>query len=306
MNVFPSSGSVYAFPLMHGIETGTSASITSEGSITMTVTPSVGFQIKLEAFGEQLVNTKAVASFTNALTLQVGASTSGCPGAWYGIDYGVGVNIDLQDPLPGWISGNQHISVYSHTATIRGMRCYLWSSSSVEKRLIESGSNYFLHNETIAYPSNPLVKRIDENDVLFPDPTGSSISCSNNINTPTGNCHVKIADYGSDPTDGGAIGRRGVSTEPDIEAPPDMQPRNLSDLFGEVKTYHELVKRGRKGIFSICKGIAVIDVLGPDYPSSGDMLRDRADHPFLTYGPTNPSDCDDYGIDTSANIHYVV
>jgi hypothetical protein len=131
---------------------------------------------------------------------------------------------------------------------------------------------------TIDAPVRSLSKRADTNNVLFPDFFGSAIICPNGINTPTGNCAVKISDYGDDPTDGGAIGRRDLAN---IRAGNDSLP---------------LEKRARKPGFSFCEGIAIIPVLGPAYPSSSDTIRDAATNLFLMYGPSNPGNCDDYSM----------
>jgi hypothetical protein len=121
-----------------------------------------------------------------------------------------------------------------------------------------------------------LGKRADTNNVLFPDFFGSLIICPNGINTPTGNCAVKISDNGDDLTDGGAIGRRDLAN---IRAGND----SLS-----------LEKRARKPGFDFYEGIAIIPVLGPAYLSSSDMIKYAATNPFLGYGPSNPGNCDDY------------
>jgi hypothetical protein len=59
------------------------------------------------------VNTKVVSSFTNAMTVRVAADTGSLiNGACYGIDYSMSIDIALENPLPGWQSGPQMISVY--------------------------------------------------------------------------------------------------------------------------------------------------------------------------------------------------
>jgi hypothetical protein len=273
MNQFPSAARIYPFPSRATVDAGTSANITADGSITLTVTPSIGFQIQLDALGSQLVNTKVVASFKNALTIQVGASSSSCQGGYYELLYTLGINILLNDPLPGWITGAQNINVYSRTVSLRPMTCYPWSNSNPNSRSIGDGMAY-------SPATTPLERRIVNPGALFSDLLGSSLRCSNNINTPTGNCNVNIMNEGGgDPTDGGAISKRDI----------------VAEAYEAYKVLGQLEKRdSRKQGFVICQGDAlIVGPNSPPFPSSKELIN--GGQPFVTYGPTNPSDCDDYG-----------
>lgn len=264
MNQMPSAGGLTVFPSRATINVGNSASITAAGSVTLTVTPSVGFQIQLDAFGKQLVNTKVVASFTNAMTVQVRANSLTCAGVLYTILYGVGVSIDLDQPLPIWAGGAQHFRVYGATAVVRPETCYPWSGSA--KRSIGEGMD--LGGTLMPRVSNPF-------GALFPDVLSAAIACPNNLNTPTGDCHVKVANYGDDPTDGGAIEKR--------EAVP-----------GITANENILEKRGRKS-FDMCRGSFTIGITSYIFPPSSGLIADAVKNPFNTYGPLNPANCDDYG-----------
>ncbi|KAF7131458.1 hypothetical protein CNMCM5793_004683 [Aspergillus hiratsukae] len=269
LNQFPSEDDVNPYKLQYSVKPSTSANISADGAITLTVIPSIGFQIKLDALGSNLVNTKISAAFSNDLTVRVGASTGSlCNGALYGIDYSLGVDISLENPLPGWASGAQSISVFGKDMELKPMTCMPWSSVSSKRDTTSlEGTN----------PSRKgLVTRANEvsDSVLFPDILGSALGCPNDKHTPTGNCQGTLT--GSD-----ALTKRN-------EFGPQQGGLNMTQ--GEL---HDFAKRDRKRM-SFCEAYTPIVAFSLPYPPSGTMIQQAATNPFDTYGPLNPDDCDDY------------
>ncbi|GFF40503.1 hypothetical protein IFM46972_06236 [Aspergillus udagawae] len=269
LNQFPSEEDVNPFRHQYSIKPSTSASISADGAITLTVIPSIGFQIKLDALGLNLADTKISASFTNDLTVRVGASTGSlCNGALYGIDYSLGVNISLEHPLPGWASGAQSISVFGKDMELKPITCWPWSSVFNQRDITGvEGTNS---------SEKRLVTRANEisDSVLFPDIFGSALGCPNNKNTPTGNYQGTLT--GSD-----------TLTKREEFGP---EQGNLSKTQGVL---HDFAKRERKSM-TFCEGGGAISCFSLPFPSSGTMIQQADVNPFDTYGPLNPGDCDDY------------
>jgi chitinase len=190
----PSQDLFNVYPAHPIIKAGTSASIDAAGSVTLTVTPAVGFTIELDALGSQLINTDIRASFDNSLTLQVGASTDSCKGANYGLIYGASADVSLKNPLPGWSTGIQSRNFYK-TSFSNGKSCYPWTSSnSVQSRDLE-----YTNLTEQAVWSQSLFSRDDATgpalpDPLFPDVPGRALKCPNTKNTTTGDCGVSALD----------------------------------------------------------------------------------------------------------------
>ncbi|KAI2682254.1 hypothetical protein LCP963914a_6669 [Penicillium roqueforti] len=80
LDQFPSSSIITPHVLNTKIEPYTNANISADGSITLTVVPSLGFQIQLDAFGESLVDTRIASSFSNAMTCSEPAPRLGVRG----------------------------------------------------------------------------------------------------------------------------------------------------------------------------------------------------------------------------------
>ena len=85
---------------------------------------------------------------------------------------------------------------------------------------------------------------------LFPDPYGTALSCPGGRDTPTGDCLVSVADYGNEPTDGGAITKRWSGEEGD-------------SLPFAIDGY--LFKRTPKKL-TFCVNVATQILVSPDFP----------------------------------------
>lgn len=281
LNEFPSGDDLDFWPLLTVVTPGPSATITTARSFTITATPAIGFQIQLDAFGVQLVNTKAVAPFPNAFTLQVGASSPECDGAFYELLYGTQASIDLIEPLPGWSSGSQHINVYSWTGDVRPMQCYTWSADTPNRRSSETLDAGRSVEARAPHPSNSV-----NTGALFPDFLGSLLSCPTDVNTPTGDYFVDISDFASD---GDAVNSKR-----------DLNLDLIAPVVGNPAA-HTLEKRETK-TGNLCGGILRIDYRSSQYPISSQLIGAESTFPFSTYGPLNPGDCNDYSMFGSPSI----
>ncbi|OQE13828.1 hypothetical protein PENFLA_c043G08195 [Penicillium flavigenum] len=198
LNKFPSASVIKPNIGTTEITAAQKASISADGSLTLTMTPSLGFQIDLDVFGEKLIDSRVSAAFQNAMTVRVGAggSTSGdlCNGAHYGIDYSLDVSIGVENPIPGWSSGAHSINIYGVDKELLPTKCYPWAKD-VSKREMSPAID---SNETMRLSLNGgLSKRTDEMStaILFPDVYGSALGCATNTDTDSGDCNKAVPGW---------------------------------------------------------------------------------------------------------------
>ena len=144
------------------------------------------------------------------------------------------------------------------------------------------------------------------------------ISCPTDIYSNTGDCNVDVSDYTGDDADYSGIAARDTSaaeTGYDDDDDDDDEPSLWADMDAPTEDNEDttpnkpsLAARSIKEPFSFCGG--KLDVRAPpskiitktevsklDFQSSGDMLKKKNGYTlnsFLSYGPLNPNDCDDY------------
>lgn len=276
LNKFPSASVIKPVIGATEIKASQKASISADGSLTLTMTPSLGFQIELDVFGEKLIDSRVSANFQNAMTVRVGAggSTSGdlCNGAHYALDYSLDVSIGVENPIPGWSSGAHTINVYGVDKELVPMKCYPWAKA-VSKRETRPAID---SNETMEpFMNGGLSKRTDEMStaILFPDFYGSALTCATDTDTDSGDCNRAIPGW----TDGSF-------------ADSIMSKRDGSDL-------HHFDKRDAKPL-SVCptnRGNYLIRSKSPTWPPSSQLMREAANNPFKTYGAKNKDECTSYG-----------
>lgn len=319
---WPEKAEIQPWPSFDTPTAGTAVDISILGSLTMSMFPTMGFQIIMAYGGASLVNTEIKATMQSDIIWRVGASASPemCDGAYYAIDGGLGVTISLTNPLPGWDKDPQTYSVYPYgTVNLLRSNCYPWNTSSststrrnidgtVEVRMVEGGDS-----------GNRLSSR-GVTDSLFPDGLGSMISCPTDFSSDTGDCNIEVGDYTDDFTDVEARDISALETVTGHEDDGTFKPSLWTDINAprdgdEDTTLNEpglaarqLAKRmSSKDQFNFCQDsgarndpksiIKWTTVSKLSFFSSGDMLKQTNGYTldsFLSYGPLNPSDCDDY------------
>lgn len=323
LNTWPASDQMEPFPSYNAPQAGSEVAIASEGSLTVSLTPAMGFQIIMAYGGSSLVNTEIKATMQTDIIWYAGAAASSgsCNGAYYAIGGGLGVTISLTNPLPGWDTGPKSYSVYDYTTvTLAPFTCYEWNSSSSASTRREIDQDLGrLPTESSRLSARALT------DSLFPDSIGSLMSCPTDFYTDTGDCNVEVGDYTGDyDDDSSGTQARGLA-ETEWVARRDDAPLNhtLHASSGSSKTphktgnashqhahelAHQLSKRtSSKKAFDICtddkqrnQPKSYIKKFGPNklsFPSSGDMINKKNGYKqdsFVTYGPLKPDDCDDY------------
>lgn len=280
------------------VTSGESASISIDGSLTMSLTPAVGFRIALNALGSSLVNTDIKAKFSSAMTVNVGASTSGCSGAYYGISGTLNAGFEMTDPLPGWSVGQTTYDVLKSTWEVQPMKCFPWNTSA-KRGLLESRASSVV-------------------DALFPDISALNIACTNDITSTSSGCGEVILDnsdiFGADSTDQGVIPtvtwgtttKRNADESEGTEDPGNTIPGFSSWSDGPdydlTQSLHQLSKReSSKEGFLICSGLRPVFFAGFYYWSGSDLINQKAGTPAVPTAYTKSDDCDTYGVSVDPN-----
>ncbi|KAI4763235.1 glycoside hydrolase [Aureobasidium sp. EXF-3400] len=287
----PSQDILNVYPARPYIEAGTSASISADGSLTLTVSPAVGFTIELDAIGTQLINTDIRASFDNSLTLKVGASTESCQGANYQMIYGASADITVAHPLPGWIVGQQDSNIFKQSFS-NPKTCYPWSKNKNDRRSIDSTN---LTEQSIWVDG--LMTRDDETDVvnsgaLFPDVAASALRCSNTKFTPTGDCNASVDDgmdeYGIKPSSSDSVQKRHAATSTKRLPASPVGPLDKRATKDASKFCLETLMDVNNAEYNAA-------VVFPAFLSSSQLIK--ADSTVVTYGPAVDDNCNNYDME---------
>jgi hypothetical protein len=155
-------------------------------------------------------------------------------------------------------------------------------------------------------------------DSLFPDGLASMIACPTDFHSDTGDCHVKVGEYTDDYAEVAARdasdaeighdddGTCKLSLWTGMDAP--TEGNGDATLNEPGLAVSKLAKRmSTKDGFELCdspklrnRPIKVIRKFASSklsFQGSGDMINKKngyTEDSFLSYGPLNPHDCDDY------------
>jgi hypothetical protein len=201
------------------------------------------------------------------------------------------------------------------TVGILPLTCYPWNtSSSTSTRRNVDGSVDAWPVEGSA--SCNLLSTRGVVDSLFPDGLASMIACPTDFHSDTGDCNVKVGEYTDDYAEVAARdasdaeighdddGTCKLSLWTGMDAP--TEGNGDATLNEPDLAVSKLAKRGTKEPFFFCdkagrnkpKNIITRSTTSKlSFPGSGDMIRKKngyTEDSFLSYGPLNPGDCDDY------------
>ncbi|KAK8131958.1 glycosyl hydrolases family 18 protein-like protein [Apiospora kogelbergensis] len=278
---------------------GKSATISSAGSLTMTLTPSVGFRVELEALGKSFVHTDIKASFGASLTALVEASTSTCA------KYGLSGHLDVEVAVPksGW-SGTDVSTLVSEEYEVIKPRCYSWADPDSHNSLAKRGD----HLETRATVLDPL----------FPDINARGIACSRDITSRSTGCGPVLLDnshlHGVDSVDQGVVPNLGPNGRILTERASLAETSGWDDAPGYAlkRDLKRLSKRkSQKPGFHLCVGKYLrppariksesgVDFSGFTYWSGPELLTGKSPLP-VPRAWRRAADCDTYGVQVDQN-----
>ncbi|KAK8103189.1 glycoside hydrolase family 18 protein [Apiospora sp. TS-2023a] len=289
---YSTPNSLFSYPV---IIPGKSASISSAGSLTMTVTPSVGFRVELDALGKSVLNTDIRASFGSSLTARVEASTSECA------RYGLSGHINVQVAVPKSSGkGTDVSSIVSAEYPVIEPRCYAWAEPVSDKSVAKRGD---------------LESRAPVLDALFPDVNAHGIACSRDITSPSTGCGPVLLDNsdipGADSVEQGVVPNASPNGRTHTKRASSVETSGWSDAPGYMpeRDLKRLYKRSKKNRLSFCAeedlsyisgttGGVVLEAF--NYWSGPDILRGRT--PLSTPRAWRRSDdCDTYGVQVDPN-----
>ncbi|KAK6065958.1 bacteriodes thetaiotaomicron symbiotic chitinase [Seiridium cupressi] len=274
-------------------------SVAAQGSVSLTLTPSVAFKIQVDINGILETDTHIRAAMPNRMVLGVGTDDD-CKGLMYEVSYEQKFDIITNAPILGWEKKTQN--VYQHAVSLLPPKCYAFSADENKR-----GSEHLrLHPHDDDDEDEPIV------GPLFPDPKGRAVVCARDTFLETGPCG-DIFDSDGNEVDPECNGSNSRSTASSI-----AEPRSLSYLAPRdtaIKLRPEYINHQRwserrsmiekrfstKARFNLCNtsrpAKPVITVDGLSFPSSGDLVREIENGDFFTtYAPHDKTDMLDYGI----------
>ncbi|KAK6216415.1 hypothetical protein LQW54_003619 [Pestalotiopsis sp. IQ-011] len=273
------------------VTSGEEASITSDGSLTMSLTPAVGFKVVLSALGSSLVKTDIKARFGSEMTVKVNAGSSDCDGANYGIVGTLNAGFVTTDPLPGWDSGTTTYDVFEETWEVMPLQCVEWGKQVKRGAALESRASVV--------------------DALFPDISSLSIACPSDITSESSGCYDIVLDNshleGMDSVEQGVVptvnlkrdatlsagseGAGGLSLEilafSRWEDAPDYDPNSLHQLHRRTSD--------KKG-FWVCSGNRAVGFSGMSYWTGSELIQRAPGTPPTPQAYTKNTECDTYSV----------
>ncbi|KAH6871517.1 hypothetical protein B0T10DRAFT_466678 [Thelonectria olida] len=186
MDTWPDKSSFNTYEPEVGLSPKTNVSVKTSGNLTVVMSSSLGFGVKLLWNAKQLVNTDISLNFDTDVSFIVTAEASNaatCNGVVMGINCRYGVDLALANALPGWKSTDSKYEVIEpRTVRLVDSVCKKWATGDGDP------SSAGPSRREIGYSG--LISRDDSSgDALFPDSGGSALRCPNIFNTPTGDCH---------------------------------------------------------------------------------------------------------------------
>ncbi|KAM0814064.1 putative chitinase [Seiridium cardinale] len=289
------SSHIYAADTL--MEPSYEVSVAAQGSVSLTLTPSVAFKIQVDINGILETDTHIRAAMPNRMVLGVGTDDD-CKGLMYEVSYEQKFDIITNAPILGWEKKTQN--VYQHAVSLLPPKCYAFSADENKR-----GSEHLrLHPRDDDDEDEPIV------GPLFPDPKGRAVVCARDTFLETGACG-NIFD-----SDGNEIDPECNDSNSGSTASSVAEPRSLSYLAPRdtaIKLRPEYINHQRwferrsmiekrfssKARFNLCTtsrpAKPVITVDGLSFPSSGDLVREIANGDFFTtYAPHDKTDMLDY------------
>lgn len=285
--------------------------VAAQGSVAMTLTPSVAFKVQVDINGLLETDTHIRGAFANRMVLGV-ATDKSCDGLEYWVDYDQSFKVITNAPALGWDTDVRNI--YKYSARLLPKKCYAF-----EKQ-----------NSSDTEPGGLIRARDDDDDddepavnPLFPDPRGFAIVCARDTFVPTGPCgnifdedgnEIDPECVGSDDNSGGSSSQPGARAIPSISGRENTATELRPEYVAHQRWFEAralIEKRSTKSSFTICDSKRSvnprINIAKLDFPSSGEMIKaikEDGDF-FATYGPEDKDDMLNYGKNScsSFNLH---
>ncbi|KAM0255869.1 hypothetical protein ACHAQJ_005374 [Trichoderma viride] len=299
LGYLPESDAMYSG--MYSLDTTVKAyrkvSVAAQGSIALTLTPSIAFSVQVDINGLLQTDTHITAAFSNRMTIGVGTSPTCTNGLRYRMDYEQKFDLITDISSLGW--DLPKTTIYKKSKQLLPPKCYSFTPDKVTpENQLES---MVTDNATQISSLHSIRPRADGDgpavNPLFPDPKGSCLVCPRDTFIKEGGpCGDLYDENGNevDPECKGA-GRSSSKKRATYSASKPLRPEYEANLrwFKE----RALTKRSEKPKFPLCKdydyvhgsGTIIMNVPPLKYPASSDMLGTTGVN-FLTYGPLSPND----------------
>ncbi|KAL5087414.1 hypothetical protein Trisim1_007813 [Trichoderma cf. simile WF8] len=282
-------------------------SVAAQGSVALTLTPSISFKVQVDINGLLQTNTHITAAFPNRMVVGAGTSNT-CPnGLQYRMDYEQQFNLITNTTSLGWDIPMKNI--YQATKQLLPPQCYSFTADSVtpDSKLKSRATG----NATEISGLHSIRPRADGDDQgpavnpLFPDPRGSCLVCPRDTYFASGVC----GDFYDQ--DGNPINQECRTIDDDFASKKrskDTDPKSLRPEYESILRWFQkrgsIVKRAKEG-FTICEkitGVPAINFARLNYPSSGILIGGYKGKTYKTYAPDNAGDLHNYDFEQQPSM----
>ncbi|PNP44197.1 hypothetical protein THARTR1_11088 [Trichoderma harzianum] len=300
MESLPDPKALYSgmFPSSTTIRPYRKVSVAAQGSVALTLTPSISFKVQVDINGLLQTDTHITAAFPNRMVIGVGTSST-CPnGLQYRMDYQQLFNLITNTTSLGWDMPTKKI--YEATKQLIPPQCYSFTADSVTPgNLLEAR---VIGNATDISGLHSIQPRADGGgqgpavNPLFPDPRGSCLVCPRDTFFASGVC----SDFYDQ--DGNPINAECRTVDDDLASKKrskDTDTKSLRPEYEGILRWFQkrgsIVKRG-KDSFSICGKLGpLINFASLDFPPSSSLINGYRGITYKTYSPDNMDDVHNYG-----------
>ncbi|KAL6693261.1 glycoside hydrolase family 18 protein [Trichoderma pleuroticola] len=300
MESLPDPKALYSgmFPSSTTIRPYRKVSVAAQGSVALTLTPSISFKVQVDINGLLQTDTHITAAFPNRMVIGVGTSST-CPnGLLYRMDYQQQFNLITNRTSLGWDMPTKKI--YEATKQLIPPQCYSFTADNVTPgNLLEARVT---GNATDISGLHSIQPRADGGgqgpavNPLFPDPRGSCLVCPRDTFFASGVC----SDFYDQ--DGNPINAECRTVDDDLASKKrsrDTDTKSLRPEYEGILRWFQqrgsIVKRG-KDSFSICGKLGpLINFASLDFPPSSSLINGYRGITYKTYSPDDIDDVHNYG-----------
>lgn len=305
MESFPDSTALYSgmYPEDTTLKAYREVSVAAQGSVALTLTPSIAFKVQIDINSVLQTDTHITAAFPNRMVIGVGTSETCTNGLQYRMDYEQKFNLITNTSSLGWDMPTKKI--YEASKQMLPPQCYSFIPDNVtpENELKPRVTG----NATQVSSLHSIRPRADDDDEepavnpLFPDPKGSCLVCARDTYFEDSPCGPLFDDDGNevDPECKGTGGSSSKKRATDSASKP-LRPEYEANLRW-FKERASIERRSDKPLFDLCgsykQGSGTPKIFIPKllFPSSGEIMDGKTGGNFQTYGPMNRADMSNNG-----------
>ncbi|UKZ78670.1 hypothetical protein TrVFT333_006416 [Trichoderma virens FT-333] len=310
LEYLPDPTALYAgmYSLDTTVRANRKVSVAAQGSIALTLTPSIAFKVQVDINGLLRTDTHITAAFPNRMTIGVGTSETCTNGLQYRMDYEQKFDLITNTSSLGWDLPTT--TIYKTSKQLLAPKCYSFIPDNFTP--VNNLESRVTGNATQVPSLQSVRPRADGDDQapvvnpLFPDPKGSCLVCPRDTYFEDSPCSPLFDEDGivNDPE---CEGIAGASSKKRATVPGSapLRPEYEATLRWFKKERALIEKRtNTKPPFDLCekygydpaqtKWKPAVNVPKLTYYVSSEVIAGKTGGKYKIYGPLDRSDMDNY------------